>query len=144
MSDDPGESVKAGKEEVRFEADGHAVLFGFEDVPRHVVVLHRTKGWRAGGAAMRFGMLAVAAPVVAVVPPHAVWFIGALLTGGVLARRRYAERFTLVEATGSCPKCGQEYTVKSGRLHVPHSLPCDGCHHESTLRLPDGVLERFD
>lgn len=133
----------AASTEIRFEAEGQAVLFGFEATPMNCVVLRRTKAWRVGGAAQRFGGFAVISPFVAIFPPHAVWLIGSLITGAVLARRRLAERFTLVEASGDCPKCGQRYSIKSGRLHVPHSLPCDGCHHESTLRLPEGLLEQY-
>jgi len=84
----------------------------------------------------------VVAPMVAVFPPHAVWLIGALLTGSVLARRRYIERFTLVSVKGACPKCGDAIAVKSTRLRIPHQLPCENCNHESLLRLPEGVLEK--
>jgi hypothetical protein len=83
------------------------------------------------------------APFVAIVPPHVVWLIGAISVGGFLARRRYIERFTLHAVEGVCPKCGKVFAVKRARLQIPHSLPCDGCHHESTLRLPEGSLERI-
>lgn len=85
-------------------------------------------------------IFAVVAPFVAIIPPHAVWLIGALLTGAFLARKRYIERFTLLSASGVCPKCGEELSVKPGRLRAPHPVPCDACHHESSLRLPEGTL----
>ncbi len=120
---------------------GHATLFGFDDAPVSADITPRSRAWRVGGAARTFGGFVVIAPFVAIFPPHAVWPIGALATGGFLARRRYIERFTLQSLEGECPKCGKAITVKPTRLRIPHPLPCDGCHHESSLRFADGVLE---
>jgi len=123
-----------------FDVDGEATLFGFDPVPVRARVTARTSAWRVGGAARTMAIFVVIAPFVAIVPPHAVWLIGALVTGAVLARRRYIERFTLESVDGACPKCGAALAVKPTRLRVPHPIPCDGCHHETTLRLPDEVL----
>ncbi len=120
--------------------DAEATLFGFDPVPVQVWVLARSKGWRVGGAAGIMGAFVVIAPVAAIFPPHAVWPIGALLTGAALARRRYIERHTLQALEGSCPKCGKAFAVKPGRLSDPHHLPCDGCHHSAILRFPPGSL----
>jgi hypothetical protein len=81
------------------------------------------------------------APFVAIFPPHAVWPIGALLAGAFLARRRYVERFTLWGLDGTCPKCGATFRVKPGRLRAPHSVPCEGCHHEPAIRISAEQLE---
>ena len=124
-----------------FTANAEASLFGFDPSPLRVTILPRSRGWRVGGAARTFGVFVVVAPFVAIFPPHAVWPIGALLTGGFLARRRYVERFTLTSLEGLCPKCGKGYSVKATRLRTPHALPCDGCHHESRLSLLDGTLQ---
>jgi len=123
-----------------FETEGEAVLFGFSPSPVRVTVKRRSRGWRVGGAARIFGTSVVAAPVMALLPPHAIWPIGVLLTGGFLARRRMSEHFTLVALDGPCPKCEMALAIKRGRLRMPHPLPCDGCHHESTLRLPEELL----
>jgi hypothetical protein len=88
-------------------------------------------------------LFVVIAPFVAIFPPHAVWLIGALGAGAFLARRRYVERYTLLELDGTCPKCGTPFRVKPGRLHVPHPLPCEGCHHEPTVRFPQTALEEI-
>ena len=125
-----------------FESEAAVTLFGFEPSTVRVVVTPRSRAWRVGGAARTMAIATVVAPVVAIFPPHAIWPIGALMTGGVLARRRYVERFTLVSAEGACPKCGADIVVKSTRLRVPHQIPCEGCNHESLLRLPEGVLEK--
>ena len=86
-------------------------------------------------------MALLVAPAVAIVPPHAPWVIGVLATGTLMARRRWNERFTVMSVVGACPRCGYEYQIASGRLRRPHPLPCEECHHESTLQLPDAVLE---
>ena len=87
-----------------FSANAEASLFGFDPSPLKVTILPRSRAWRVGGAARTFGVSAVIAPFVAIFPPHAVWPIGALMTGGFLARRRYVERFTLTSLEGGCPK----------------------------------------
>lgn len=127
-----------------FMVDARAVLFGFDDTHARARIMARGRSWRIGGAARTFGLFALAAPVVAIFPPHAVWFIGALVTGSLLARRRYVERYTLVDVDGTCPKCSTPLTVKSGRLKQPHPMPCETCNHEPTLRLADGVLTGHD
>jgi len=124
-----------------FVTDAEAVLFGFPPASLRVSLRSRGRGWRVGGAARIFGSSVVFAPVMALLPPHAIWPIGVLLTGGFMARRRLREHFTLIELTGLCPKCEMALAVKPGRLRMPHSLPCEGCHHESTLRFPEGLLE---
>lgn len=120
--------------------EARATLFGFDDQPVRAEILPRSKAWRVGGAARTFAVFAVVAPLVAVFPPHAVWFLGALVAGGVLARRRYIERFTLVSVEGVCPRCGETLAAKKGRLKQPHLLPCEGCNHEPALRVPEELL----
>lgn len=124
---------------IRTEA--HAVLFGFPPEPVAVQVRPRSPGWRAAWTAATLATALVVAPVVAVVPPHAPWVIGALAVGIVFARRRWTERFTVVGVEGPCPRCGSPLRVKAGRLKRAHPLPCEACHHASTLQLPEGALE---
>lgn len=124
-----------------FEAEGRAVLFGFPATRVRVTLRRRSRGWRVGGAARTVGVSVLVAPVVALLPPHAIWPIGALVAGGVLAHRRFNERFTLLELEGACPKCEAQLHVKGGRLRQPHPLPCDVCHFDSALKLPTDVLE---
>lgn len=123
-----------------FHTQAEAILFGFPPSPVAVTVRPRSRGWRIGGAARSLGIAAVVAPVVAVIPPHAPWVIGAVLGGVVLAKRRYDEEFTVVTVTGGCPKCANPIAVKATRLRSPHPLPCEGCHHDSTLRISDEAL----
>ena len=122
----------------RLEAE--TILFGFESTKAVLSVRPRSVSWRATGAAARMGGFSVLAGVVAVVPPHAPWLIGALVGGAVLARRRWIERYTLESFRGTCPKCGGELKVKPGRLRTPHPAPCEGCHHESAVRIDPVAL----
>lgn len=123
-----------------FRTEAQAVLFGFPPSPIVVRIRPRARGWRMTGALRSLGIALALAPAAAVVPPHAPWPIGMLGVGAILARRRWTERFTLMTVAGSCPKCGSPFDIKSGRLREPHPLPCEVCHHESRLHLPEGVL----
>lgn len=123
-----------------FTVAGSAVLFGFEPARVEVTLLRRARSWRVGGAARTMGVALLIAPLVAVVPPHAPWLIGVLAVGGTLARRRLGEHFTVTGVKGACPKCGAEIASGAGRLRSPHPLPCEACHHESMLRIPEGAL----
>lgn len=117
-----------------------AVLFGFDASPVSLEVLPRTRQWRLVGVARAVAVSLVAAPVVAIVPPHAPWAIGALAAGAYFARRRWTETHTLAGVEGTCPKCGAPFESKPSRLKRPHPLECEGCHHVSELRIPDGAL----
>lgn len=141
MADTSPSPASSIMEPAAFEVEGHAALFGFPDTSLHVTMIRRSRGWRVGGAARTFGIAMLVAPVVALMPPHAIWPIGALMTGGVLARRRLHEHFTLVTLEGPCPKCASPFHIKRGRLKQPHPLQCEVCHHESTLKLPAEVLD---
>lgn len=123
-----------------FTVAGTAALFGFDPAPVEVTLRRRAKSWRVGSAARTMGVAVLVAPVVAIVPPHAPWLIGVLAVGGILARRRLREHFTVTSVRGSCPKCGAEISSGAGRLRSPHPLPCEACHHEPTLRLPEDAL----
>jgi len=120
--------------------DGRAVLFGFEPTPAAADVRPRARGWRMSGAARAIGVALLLAPLVAVVPPHAPWAIGVLVAGAVFARRRWTETHTLMAVDGTCPRCGGAFAVKPSRLKRPHPLECEGCHHVSSLTLPDDQL----
>jgi hypothetical protein len=124
----------------RFTVDAEAVVFGFPNTPVEMSVRQRPLSWRAGGAARTLAVFVVVAPLVAIVPPHAPWAIGASAAGAILARRRWSERFTLERVEGACPKCGAPLSVRAGRLKLPHPVACDACHHQTSLRFPEQVL----
>jgi len=86
------------------------------------------------------GIFLVIAPMMAIVPPHAPWLIGALTAGIILTRRRLIERFTLISLEGTCPKCDATIDVKRTRLRIPHPLTCQSCHHQASLKVPAKTL----
>ena len=125
----------------RFTVAAEAIVFGFPATPVELRIRRRAVSWRAGGAARRLVTFLLLTPLVAIVPPHAPWAIGAVTAGDLFARRRWLERFTLEEIRGACPKCGEPLRVKAARLRMPHAFACEACHDQSTLRLPAGALE---
>jgi hypothetical protein len=122
------------------KVEGRAVLFGFQPTPVDVSILPRSRGWRAAGTAQVIGVSLVVAPIVAFVPPHAPWAIGALAAGAIFGRRRWQETHTLMELAGACPKCAAPFHLRPGRLRAPHPLQCEACHHVSALELPSAAL----
>jgi len=124
-----------------FEIPVRVLLFGFDATNARAYIRPRARSWRIAGA-VRTGLLfLVIAPVVGVLPPHAPWILGALGAGGFLAKRRWAHRFTLEALEAACPKCGAALTVAVAQLRTPHTLHCEGCHHEATLEVATGALE---
>lgn len=119
---------------------GRLNLFGHDPTPATVRVLRRSRRWRTVRALKVAGIGVVAAPVLALVPPHAPWALGALIGSLFLARRRLLETHTLVGLEGSCPHCGEAVTLEApARLRLPHPVSCEACHHEVTLRV-EGAL----
>ena len=121
-------------------AVARVTLFGFESTEALASIQPQGRRWRVGGAARTMGIFLVIAPVVAIVPPHAPWAIGALAAGVILARRRIIERFTLIALEGTCPKCDAPLRVKRTRLRMPHPITCEACHHQGSLKVPAETL----
>ncbi len=124
-------------------AAARVTLFGFDSTEAIVHIRPRGRRWRLGGAAGTMGVFVVIAMVVAIVPPHAPWGIGALVGGMILARRRMIERFTLLDVKGTCPNCAEPLDVRSARLLIPHPVTCEACHHQSSLKFPTGSLKQL-
>lgn len=114
-----------------------ARVFGHDPTEARLRIIPRSTRWRVGRAARWFVGGAVLAPVVAILPPHAPWAVGAGAGGLVLGLRRWNERFTLIELTGSCPRCGAALQHE-GRtpLRTPHSISCEECSNPVALH-PD-------
>lgn len=125
------------------EVPGTLRIFGHDDTVARLVVLRRGMAWRGlrAGGLLLAGL--VAAPVVALIPPHAAWALAAVITGLVLGGRKWAERFTLLSLEGPCPRCGSTIRVAGPtRLKNPDTVDCEGCHHGSTLTVPQESLAR--
>ena len=118
-------------------SEGRLSVFGHEPGTAHVDLLPRTTRWRLWRAARPAAIGLLLAPVVVLVPPHAPWALGALVTGAVLAMRRWREEVTLLSLQGRCPRCDTHLTLVRPRALRPRlSLDCEGCRHEVTLSLP--------
>jgi len=77
----------------------------------------------------RLGAAVVITPIVAIIPPHAPWVAGSIIGGALLARRRWTERWTVVEFESTCPKCDARLALKPGsRLLSPQPTACERCH----------------
>lgn len=117
-------------------ARGRLSLFGHESTQAEVALQPRSVGWRTTRAAQRVGIGLVAAPLLALVPPHVPWAAGAVLAGLVLGGRRWRERYTVTAATGPCPRCGTALTLHAPRpLKDPLTMDCPACHHQASLRV---------
>jgi len=122
------------------EVTARLVLFGFPASEALARIRPRSRNWRVRGSIQIMATFMAIAPLVALVPPHAPWPLGALGVGGILARRRWVERFTLVTLVASCPKCATPTVSKSTRLRSPHTITCEVCHHSSVLKVPADLL----
>lgn len=111
-------------------------LFGHPPTRAMAVLLHRSGRSRLLRALAALAMGAVVVPLVALVPPHAPWAIGAFVLTLLAVRAAFRERWTLVGVEGCCPRCGEAIEVGGrSRLRDPHPLSCRTCRHEPTLTL---------
>ena len=109
-------------------------LFGFDDVAANARIEARSAGWRVRRTAIALAVGLLVAPLVALVPPHAPWALGALGIGLLTARRRWAEAHTLHFLEGSCPRCGEGITLsRPARLRHPHATSCPSCQYELSI-----------
>ncbi len=87
----------------------------------------------------------LAAPVVGSDPPaRAVDPRARSRGGGFLARRRWTERFTVLDVEGTCPRCGEPVKATRGRLRSPHPVLCEACHYEASVEVPPEALDGDD
>ena len=121
------------------EKSGHSVpaqitLFGFDSVSASARVEARSRGWRARRAAAALAAGSIVAPLVALVPPHAPWALGALGISLLTARRCWVEEHTLHFLEGACPRCAESIKIsRPARLRHPHATPCPSCHYELAI-----------
>lgn len=139
MSDDSTGSGDPAPDRAPFRAAARITLFGHDPTTGEAELRARSRRWRTMRALRMLAVGLVAAPAVALVPPHAPWAIGALVGAAILARRRFAEDYTLLALDARCPRCGSPLAVSSStRLRRPHPVSCESCHHEATLRVDVG------
>ncbi len=117
------------------------MLFGHEPSPAVVALAERSRRWRISRATLRIVVSFLVAPLVALIPPHAPWAIGALGVGFVLARRSWKEHLSLLHLQAECPRCAANLSgTRGGRLRSPHPITCESCHHELRLEVDVAAL----
>jgi hypothetical protein len=110
--------------------------FGFQDTRCDVELMARSQSWRMTRALLSILVCWGLLPVVALLPPHFPWAIGAFIAGIVLAQRRLTERYTLRAASGCCPKCQAPIVVSNaGRLRRPQPVQCESCAQDLVLHV---------
>lgn len=115
-------------ESVRLTPPARLACFGAESTPAKVELLERPFSWRMTRALLAAGIGLGLAPVAAIIPPHIPWAGAALIGGGVIARGRWIERYTLARLDGTCPHCGGQIEMTPGRrLREPESITCGSC-----------------
>ena len=73
-------------------------------------------------------------PIVAFIPPHIPWIIGAFVAGLYFARQHWIGEYVVHRFTGNCPRCDSALTIKPGsRIRLPYTVTCYNCHHEPVL-----------
>ena len=120
---------------------GTLQVFGHDDTVARLAVVPRGTGWRAAraGGFILGGVLA--APVVALLPPHVAWAMGSVLTGLFFGLRKWSEKHTLMELSGPCPRCGADIHIGSPtRLRNPWNVSCEACNHAATVTVDPGTL----
>lgn len=125
-------------EDGRVELEGRLEAFGFQPTRVTIDAIERTASWRMTRGLVAAGLGVGVAPVVALVPPHIPWLLGALITGGVIARRRFTEHYTLLSMEGACPRCGEAVTTDPGRLTAERTVRCGACGQDLTMTVGFG------
>ena len=116
-------------------------MFGHAATTARLATIPRSRAWRTRMAGTRVGVAIVAAGPLALLPPHTVWSIGALIFGFVVARNRWAENQTVAVLELECPRCGAAREGRAGvRLKVPHPVECEACGHTGQVTFPSESL----
>lgn len=102
--------------------------FGAPSTSARVELIARPFSWRLTRALLAGAIGLGLAPVVAILPPHLPWAGAALIGGGVIARGRWAEHYTLRRVSGTCPRCSGTIEVEpQRRLRTPQTVTCAHC-----------------
>lgn len=123
-------------DDARREIPARLTLFGFPARPVRLVATPRSKRKRTTRALLTMGLALVATPLVALVPPHLPWALGAFFGGAFLAWKQWKGAYQVHEFEGACPSCGNELEIPEDSLiDPPQKIDCYSCHHEPRLEL---------
>ena len=103
-----------------------------------VEVEHQPRRQRRVRAAGIAAAAVAFAPVVFFVPPHFLWPLVVLVTGGYFAYREWTGAYVVRSFEGACPRCGAPLSVEPGsRIRQRQRIECYGCHREPELVLDE-------
>jgi hypothetical protein len=122
--------------EARLRIDARLSLFGAESRAAVLDVTARPRSQRLTRTLVTAGGALLVAPLVALVPPHLPWALGALGFGAWRARGEWRGDYLLHAFAGSCPRCGAPLEVADRYITLPAALTCYGCHAQPMLTLP--------
>lgn len=109
------------------------VVFGSAPRPAHLVVTRRSRGERLGRTLIALVAALLAAPLLALLPPHVPWALAALIIGGWIARRQWLGELRVHQFSGDCPRCEAPLELDSSLITLPLRVACLNCHHEPRL-----------
>lgn len=73
-------------------------------------------------------------PVVAFIPPHIPWVLGAFALGIYFFYRNWTGEYVVQHFEGTCPRCGQPMGIEAGsKIRLPHKMNCTECHFDPVL-----------
>ena len=121
-------------------------LFGYAPTEAKTEFRPRPRSERLTRALLYSGGWILVTPVVALIPLHVPWALGALGAAGYFGWSHWRGTYEVKHFEAACPACGEPLTLKPGtRLRLPFGLTCMGCHRESTLdsggEPPETVLD---
>lgn len=117
-------------------------LWAHKPTPAKVDLTYRSPRSRSIRAMVTLGLCWALAPLVFFIPPHIPWALAAFLAGIFLAYRQWAGEYRVHGFQGTCPRCGNELTLKPGAtITVPHKLNCFQCHHEPVLQVDRAAVQ---
>jgi hypothetical protein len=109
-------------------------IFGFRPTAAEVRLIPRTRSWRVSRSLGSLALCWCIIPIVALIPPHVPWALGAFVAGIFLSRKYASEHYTLLSMRGTCPQCGNALEIsKVQRLRTPNPMSCDECHQQVLL-----------
>ena len=113
---------------VRINPPARLSCFGAAPTPARAELVERPASWRTTRALLALGIGVGIAPLAAIVPPHLPWAAAALIGGGVIARNRWREHYTLLSLAGTCPRCaGTIEQQPQRRLAAVPTVTCGHC-----------------
>ena len=120
------------------ELNARLSLFGFVPTPARLSVTARTRSERVARALLTLLGTALAAPLVAIIPPHIEPVVMTVIAGLYWTRKHWVAEYVVAEFDGVCPRCLTPIDIKPRTtLRFPQNVACFKCHEHPFLELGD-------